>query len=121
MSLSDNQNLLNDPNIMIADTGATCDSISWHKEMINMKSSGAEDTITASNGEEMMPTKIGDLPVTQYEKWERRVKSGIAECYCHLPWVTQLIQCDKEDERRIGTVWVQHTSWYQKSKEEGGF
>ena len=48
-SFSDNTNLLNDQNITIVDTGATCDLTSGHEGMINMKSSGAEDTITAAN------------------------------------------------------------------------
>ena len=58
MRLSDNQNLLNDPNIMIAENGSTCDSTAWHDGMINMKSAGAQDTITASNGEEIRPKKL---------------------------------------------------------------
>ena len=49
MSLSENQNLLKDPNIMIAETGSTCDSTAWHDGMINMKVAGAEGTITAIN------------------------------------------------------------------------
>ena len=64
----DNQNLLNYPNITISDTGATYNLTEWHVGMINMKISGAEDIITAENRENKRPTKIGDLPVTQYEK-----------------------------------------------------
>ena len=58
MSFLGNQNLLNDPNIMIEDTGATCESTAWHDGMINMKSAGAQDTITASNGEEIRRKKL---------------------------------------------------------------
>ena len=50
MRLSDNQNLLNDPNIMIADNGSTCDSTAWHESMVNMKIADNKDTITAANG-----------------------------------------------------------------------
>ena len=68
MSFSDNKNLLNDPNIMIADTGVTCSSIACHALMINMNSTCAEDKIIASKGGETRPTKIVDLSVTQYDK-----------------------------------------------------
>ena len=51
MSLSDTQNLLNDPNIMIVDSGATCDQTALHRVIINMKIAGSEDTIKADNRE----------------------------------------------------------------------
>lgn len=44
----DSQSMLNDPNIMIADTGATCDSTASDEGMVNMRDAKTEDTITAA-------------------------------------------------------------------------
>ena len=49
MRFSDNNSLLNYPNIIIADTGEICDPTAWHERMINTKIYGVEDTITAAN------------------------------------------------------------------------
>ena len=46
----DNQKPLNDQNIIIADTGATCDSPSWNEGIINMKSEHDKDKVTAYYG-----------------------------------------------------------------------
>ena len=62
------------PNITIADTGETCISTEWNRVIINMKIDGAEDTITAENGEETRPTKIVALPVTQHDKKVKEVR-----------------------------------------------
>ena len=43
------QNLLNYPNIRIADTEATYNLTAWHEGMVNIKSAGAEDTIKSAN------------------------------------------------------------------------
>ena len=50
MIFLDNHNQFNDPNIMIADTGETCNLTAW--QMVNMKSAGAEYTITSEKREE---------------------------------------------------------------------
>ena len=49
MSYSDNQNLINDPNIVIADTGATCNSTAWHEGVINTKIDSVKNTIIEAN------------------------------------------------------------------------
>ena len=79
MIFSDNQTLLNDLNIIIAYTWETCASTSWYEGMINMKSFGVEDIITAENGEEMRPTKTGDLPVIQYDQYDQEVQSLVLQ------------------------------------------
>ena len=58
MRFQDNQNLLNDPNSMLADTGETCNSTEWHEGMNNMKSFGVEDKIKTANGEEMSSKQL---------------------------------------------------------------
>ena len=64
----DNASFLNDRNIMIAETDSTCDSTCHSKGMINMKKATKRDTVTAANGEEMIPTEIGNMQVTQVNK-----------------------------------------------------
>ena len=44
-----------------------------------MKSFGVEDIITAENGEEMRPTKTGDLPVIQYDQYDQEVQSLVLQ------------------------------------------
>ena len=85
-SFSDNNNLLNDPNIMVVGPGETCSSTSCYGGMIQMKVSGVEDTVTTEKGEEMRPTKIVDLPVTHYSffllVWPPRFQSLLIMGWC---------------------------------------
>ena len=60
--------LLSDPNIMIADTGATCDSTYHPEGIVKKEKAPKNDVINAANWAEMMPTEIGNLPVTQIDK-----------------------------------------------------
>ena len=60
----DTAKLLIDPNIMIVDTGATCDSTYHPNGIVKKKRASKDDGITAKNGVEMMPTETGNLPVT---------------------------------------------------------
>ena len=85
MRLSYNQNLLSDTKIMIADNASTCDSKAWHKRMINMKSKGAEDEITAVKREETRPTKISDLPVNDYGENGQEVKRLVLQSVTVAP------------------------------------
>ena len=64
----DTARLLSDPNTMIADTGATCNSTCHPKGIVKKKKASKNDVITAENGAEMMPTEIGNLPVTKIDK-----------------------------------------------------
>ena len=64
----DTTKLLSDPNIMIADTGATCFSTCHLEGFFKKKKASKNDVITAANGSEMMPTEIGNLPVAQIDK-----------------------------------------------------
>ena len=52
---------------MIADTGAICDSTCHPEGIVKNKKASKNDVITAANGAEMMPTEIGNLPVTQID------------------------------------------------------
>ena len=70
----DNAIFLNDRNIMIAETDSTCDSTCHSKGMINMKKATKRDTVTAAIGEEMIPTEIGNMQVTQVNKNGREVQ-----------------------------------------------
>ena len=93
MSLSYNQNQLSYLNIMVSDTGSTCESTEWNKGMINIKSAGAELKITAENGEETSPTKIFDLPVTQHDKNGQEVQRIVLQYVtCIPPWFVQPVQ-----------------------------
>ena len=46
----DTAKLLSDPNIMISDTGATCDLKCHHKGVVKKEKALKNDVITASNG-----------------------------------------------------------------------
>ena len=64
----DTAKLLSNPNIMITDTGATCDSTCHLEGICKRKKTSNNDVINAANGAEMMPTEIGNLSVTQIDK-----------------------------------------------------
>ena len=70
----DTSKLLSDPNIMIADTGATCYLMCNPEGIVKKKKASNNDVITAANGEEMMPTEIVNLPVTQIDKNGKEVQ-----------------------------------------------
>ena len=61
----DTAKLLSDPNTMIADTGATCDSTCHPEGIVKNKKALKIYVITALYGADMMPTKTRNLPVTQ--------------------------------------------------------
>eukprot|EP00979_Chaetoceros_neogracilis_P017869 scaffold10344_cov256-Chaetoceros_neogracile.AAC.1 len=61
LTFADKESMLQDPNMMIADTGATCDSTPWMKGMTELRNPKESDVMVAATGEDMIPRKIGDM------------------------------------------------------------
>ena len=70
----DTAKLLSDPNIMIAYTGATRDSTCHTERIVKKKKASKNDVITEAKGAEIMPTEIGNLPVTKIDKNRQEVQ-----------------------------------------------
>lgn len=68
VTFPDKASMLQDPNIMIADTGATCDSSPWMNGMTELRDPKSSDVMVAATGEDMVPRKIGDMVVEQHDK-----------------------------------------------------
>ena len=66
--------LLLDTNIMIAYTGATCDTTPHKTGFVNLKDTTEEDSIQAASRENMISTKVGNLPVVQCNKYGEEVQ-----------------------------------------------
>eukprot|EP00957_Ditylum_brightwellii_P199310 15192370-Ditylum_brightwellii.AAC.1 len=56
--------LLEDPNVWIADTGASCDSTAHHVGMINRRVPAANDGVMLPDGKTKSTTMIGDIKGT---------------------------------------------------------
>ena len=57
----DNIDLLNDPNIFIADTGATCDSTPYDTGMKDLRQAGKGDDIVDASGQKITAQSVGNL------------------------------------------------------------
>ena len=63
--LPDSIKFLLDPNIMVVDTGSSCDKTPHNKGFFNLKDATEEASIQAISGENMISTKVGKLQVMQ--------------------------------------------------------
>ena len=67
MKFPDSMKLLTDPNIWIADTGATTDSTGYEWGVIQTKKGDENDDIVDASGKTMKSSIIGNLPVTKID------------------------------------------------------
>ena len=65
MKFPDSMRLLSDPNIWIADTGATTDSTGFDYGVIKTRAGTVNDQLMDASGKSMPSTVIGNLPVTK--------------------------------------------------------
>jgi len=52
---------LEDPNVFVADTGASVDSTGWSDGLFEVEKAGASDSVTASNGDRSKTQSVGSL------------------------------------------------------------
>jgi hypothetical protein len=68
LTFPNNPQLLNDPNVWIADSGATVHMTPYKIGMRNLRKATAEDAITMGNKRTEYATEIGDIPVRICDK-----------------------------------------------------
>ena len=72
--LPDSIKFLLDPNIMVVDTGSSCDKTPHNKGFFNLKDATEEASIQANSGENMISTKVGNFPLVQCTKYGEEVQ-----------------------------------------------
>ena len=77
--------LLDDPNVWIADTGATVHSTPHKKGMVNMKNATGQDSVTMGNGVNVSASTIAEIPGTCCDKYGVELSTGRLKDVTHLP------------------------------------
>ena len=78
--------LLADPNVWIADSGATSDTMAHEVGFSNKKTASAIDNITDASGNNVSGETVGDLKGINYLRQARReLKSATMKDLVHIP------------------------------------
>ena len=67
---------LDDPNVWIADTGATVHSTPHRKGMVNTKKATGQDLVTMGNGVNVLASTISEISQTCCDKYGVELSTG---------------------------------------------
>ena len=85
MTVPNTMNILNNPNVVIGDSGASNHSTQYGEGIINRKKGNSRDSVMVRSGRVINATVVGDLPGTICDKHGTEIGDAIIQEITHYP------------------------------------